>query len=491
MFHKNGSILRLRRHLDMILRYNEHFDNYQSLIMQYGIIILAAGKGTRMRSNLPKVLHPVGGKPMVEHLIHRADELGVHAPIVVCGHQHRRLQEALATHPITWVEQTEQLGTGHAVQQTLPHLDNETMYLILVGDAPLIRQTTLQALANVAKTSGVAVLTVHLDNPFGYGRIVRDDSNHVARIVEEKDATDSERQLTEINSGIFAIRGDLLKTLLPQINNDNIQKEYYLTDIVALANQQGHPVVAHVIDNIDEVLGCNHKIQLAELERRYQRRQADELMTAGATLADPTRIDIRGNINVGKDCFIDINAVFVGDVVLGDNVVIEPNCFITNSRIGSGSVIKANTVIEDAIIGESVNIGPFARIRPKTELANHSKIGNFVETKNAQIAEGAKVNHLSYIGDAIIGECVNVGAGTITCNYDGANKHLTIIEKNAFIGSNTALVAPVTVGENVTVAAGSTITKNAEADSLAIARGRQTAIKNWQRPIKKQQTRNN
>lgn len=453
--------------------------------MQHGIIILAAGKGTRMKSKLPKVLHQVGGKPMVEHLIGVANDLHANAPMVIYGHEGEQLKNALAPYSITWVEQTEQLGTGHAVLQTLPHVEDTLTYLILVGDAPLIRQSTLKALSQASENSGIAVLTVHLDNPFGYGRIVRHADGYVQRIVEQKDANPAEQSLQEINSGVFAIRGDLLKKLLPKINNDNAQNEYYLTDIVALANDSGHHVAAHVIHDMDEVLGCNNKIQLATLERIYQRRQAEQLMTDGATLADPARIDIRGNLNVGEDCFIDVNCVFEGTVTLGENVVIEPNCVIKNTTIGAGTHIKSHTVIEASVIGEQADIGPFARIRPKTQLANRSKIGNFVETKNAQIAEGAKVNHLSYVGDAVIGEKVNVGAGTITCNYDGANKHQTVIGENAFIGSNTALVAPINVGKNVTVAAGSTVSKDVSDDALVIARTPQREIKNWQRPSKK------
>ncbi|PID66164.1 MAG: UDP-N-acetylglucosamine diphosphorylase/glucosamine-1-phosphate N-acetyltransferase [Gammaproteobacteria bacterium] len=452
---------------------------------QNGIIILAAGQGTRMQSALPKVLHTVGGKPMVTHLVDLADSLQAEAPIVIYGHQGEQLKAALSTYSITWVKQTEQLGTGHAVLQALPHLHDEVIYFILVGDAPLIRQNTLTALAQSAENSGIAVLTVHLDNPFGYGRIVRHANGYVEKIVEQKDADSNEQNIQEINSGVFAIRGDLLKALLPKIGNDNAQNEYYLTDIVALANDSGHPVAAYVIDDMGEVLGCNNKIQLAELERIYQRRQAEQLMTDGATLADPARIDIRGEVTVGADCFIDVNCVFIGAVRLGDHVTIEANCIIKDAVIGSGTQIKSHTVIENATIGENADIGPFARLRPNTQLANQAKIGNFVETKNAQIAPGAKVNHLSYVGDAIVGEQANVGAGTITCNYDGANKHQTVIGKKAFIGSNTALVAPVNVGENVTVAAGSTITKDVLPNTLAIARGRQRDIANWQRPSKK------
>lgn len=453
--------------------------------MQQGVIILAAGKGKRMHSATPKVLHKVGGKSMLEHLTGLAARLGETSPIVIYGHEGEKIQAALAEQSIIWVEQTEQLGTGHAVLQTLPHLDNDCLYLILVGDAPLIRYETLSQLSLAAEQTGIAVLTVHLEQPLGYGRIVRQEQNYVQKIIEEKDATVEEKSIQEINSGVFAVRGQLLKQLLPQLENNNAQQEYYLTDIVALANAVGHPVVPYQISDADEVLGCNNKVQLAQLERIYQQRQATQLLEKGVTLLDPSRIDIRGQLAAGQDCCIDVNCVFEGDVILGERVLIEPNCILRNVSVGSDTVIKANTVIEESIIGEHADIGPFARIRPKTILGHQAKIGNFVETKNVQIAAGAKVNHLSYVGDAVIGERVNVGAGTITCNYDGAHKHQTTIKPDAFIGSNSALVAPVTVGENATVAAGSTITKDVPDSALGITRSRQTSVANWQRPTKK------
>lgn len=453
--------------------------------MQYGVIILAAGKGTRMRSALPKVLHPVGGQPMVGHLINVAKAMGSEAPIVIYGHEGQRLKDVFTEQAITWVEQAEQLGTGHAVLQTLPHLHDNTTYIILVGDAPLIRQQTLVQLTECSADSGIAVLTVQLDNPFGYGRIIRNNVGQATAIVEEKDADAEQKKINEINSGVFAVRGDVLKNLLPKIGNRNAQGEYYLTDIVALATEAGNGVKPLMITDETEVLGCNNKVQLATLERIYQARQAEQIMLDGATLADPARFDVRGQLNVGNDCFIDVNCVFSGKVTLGQNVHIGANCVINDSVIGDNTVIKANTVIENAVIGANNDIGPFARIRPKTVLADNAKIGNFVETKNAQIAKGAKVNHLSYVGDAVVGENVNVGAGTITCNYDGANKHLTTIGADAFIGSNTALVAPVTVGQGATVAAGSTITKNVGERSLGITRSKQSEIPNWSRPVKK------
>lgn len=451
--------------------------------MQYGVIILAAGKGTRMKSKLPKVLHPLGGRPMLAHLLDLAESLPA-TPLVIHGHASEQLQSIFGERDIVWVPQQQQLGTGHAVLQTLPQLDDDRLYFILVGDAPLLRRDSLLQLASAASDSGIAVLTVQPADPFGYGRIVR-KQRQVVRIVEEKDASPEERRIEEINSGIFAVRGSLLKELLPQISNDNAQKEYYLTDIVALATAQGYAVAPLLISDADEVLGCNNKIQLAQLERIYQHRQAEKLMLAGATLADASRIDVRGQVSVGSDCTIDVNCVFIGRVVLGDNVCIDANCVIENSTIGNNSRIKANSVIENATVGRHVDVGPFARLRPQTCLADHTKVGNFVEIKNSSIAKRAKVNHLSYIGDASIGESVNVGAGTITCNYDGANKSSTIIGKGAFIGSNSALVAPLTIGEDATVAAGSTITADVADGVLVIARTRQVEITNWQRPQKK------
>lgn len=453
--------------------------------MQYGVIILAAGKGTRMRSDLPKLLHPIGGRPMLGHLLKVAGHLSQKPPIVIVGHGAEQLRQTFTSQAINWVEQKQQLGTGHAVMQALPHLNDETIYLILVGDAPLIRQQTLFQLAEQSALTGLAVLTVKLQQPTGYGRIIRDTAGQVTAIVEDKDASADEKKIDEINSGIFAVRGDRLKELLPKITNQNAQAEYYLTDVVALATQAGYGVKPLMITDETEVLGCNDKVQLAQLERIYQRRQAQAALLAGTTLADPARFDVRGELHTGNDCFIDINCVFEGQVTLGDQVHIGPNCLISDSVIGSHTVIKANTVIESSVIGGENDIGPFARIRPQTELADQAKVGNFVETKNAKIAKGSKVNHLSYVGDAVVEENVNVGAGTITCNYDGVSKHQTTIKAGAFIGSNTALVAPVTIGKGSTVAAGSTITKDVNLGALAITRAKQVEIANWQRPVKK------
>lgn len=450
-----------------------------------GVIVLAAGKGTRMKSAKPKVLQALAGKPLLGHILDTIDALSAKEKLVIVGFGKEHVEATFSDRQIQFVEQKDILGTGHAVQQCLPLIQSETTYLILVGDAPLVRAETLQELVACAQPTGISVLTVNVDDATGLGRIIRNENKHVMRIVEHKDATSEELKINEINSGMFAVRGDLLQTLLPKINNDNAQKEYYLTDIVALANAVGNSVAAYQIDDIDEIAACNDRRQLAQLEDIYRRQQADALFRQGVTLADPARLDVRGDLAVGQDVFIDINCVFSGSVSLGNNVTIEPNCVIHNAVIGDNAHIKANTVIEDATLGEAVTVGPFARIRPKTTLAKGVKIGNFVELKNAQFAEGAKASHLSYIGDATVGEKANIGAGTITCNYDGANKHLTAIGQNAFIGSNSALVAPVQIGDNAVVGAGSTITKPVSDDSLGIARSRQTEINNWQRPTKK------
>nr|WP_218110552.1 bifunctional UDP-N-acetylglucosamine diphosphorylase/glucosamine-1-phosphate N-acetyltransferase GlmU [Ostreibacterium oceani] len=457
-----------------------------------GVIILAAGKGTRMHSALPKVLHPIGGQPMLAHLLATATKLttqpaeqpAAQPPIVVCGHERERIQSAFAHVDITWITQAQQLGTGHAVLQALPHIADETTYLILVGDAPLIQPQTLTALAKTSQDSGIAVLTVNLGNPTGYGRIICDTNGHVTRIVEEKEASATEKTIQEINSGCFAIRGDLLKTLLPLITNDNQQHEYYLTDVVALAAQHGYPVKSYRLADSQQIMGCNNKKQLATLERIYQRRQADSLLDNGVTLFDPNRFDMRGQLTHGQDVSIDINCLLIGNVHLADNVTIGANCIIKNSHIGAGTVILPNTIIEDATIGAAAQIGPFARIRPNTRLADATKIGNFVELKNTTVGIDSKINHLSYVGDAVIGDNVNIGAGAITCNYDGANKHLTTIEDNVFVGSNTALVAPIHIAHGATIGAGSTISKPVASENLAIARSKQRNIENWQRPQK-------
>lgn len=449
------------------------------------ILILAAGKGTRMRSDLPKVLHPVGGKALVQHVADTARKVGGEQLLIIVGHGAEKVEEKMAAPDVKFVLQAQQLGTGHAVQQALPHLRNDATVLILYGDVPLTKAETLQKLISKVSDTQMGLLTVNMQNPTGYGRIVRDANKNVIAIVEHKDASDEQKKINEINTGIMAVKAKHLQKWLPTLSNNNAQGEYYLTDIIAMAKADGISIQVEQPDAVEEVEGINNRQQQAALERFYQKQKANELMVAGVTLLDPSRIDIRGNLTAGRDVVIDVNCVFEGDVVLGDGVVIEPNCVIINSKIGNLSQIKAFSHIEDSTLANGCDIGPYARLRPGTQLADDVKIGNFVETKKAVIAKGSKVNHLSYIGDAVIGSKVNVGAGTITCNYDGVNKSKTEIGDNSFIGSNSALVAPVKIAANSTIGAGSVITKNTEENDLAIARSQQRNIKGWERPTKK------
>jgi bifunctional UDP-N-acetylglucosamine pyrophosphorylase/glucosamine-1-phosphate N-acetyltransferase len=431
------------------------------------IVILAAGQGKRMRSDLPKVLHPIAGKPMLGHVLDTARRLAAGRICVVYGHGGEQVREALDADDLAWAKQDPQLGTGHAVLQALPHLDQGAQTLVLYGDVPLIRAETLDRLLKVSDGDTLALLTVQLANPRGYGRIVRADGR-VVRIVEEKDADDAEREIDEVNTGILVAPTAALARWLPSLGNRNAQGEYYLTDIVALAVGEGMAVDAAQPDATWEVEGVNSKVQLAALERIHQRNIADALMEQGVTLADPARIDVRGELVCGKDVFIDVNCVFEGRVELRE-----------------GARINAHCVIQDAVVGAHSVIGPFARLRPGTALGADVHIGNFVEVKNSAIADHSKANHLAYLGDATIGSRVNVGAGTITCNYDGVNKFRTVIEDDAFIGSDTQLVAPVTVGRGATLGAGTTLTRNAPADQLTISRARQTTVPGWKRPVKK------
>ena len=448
------------------------------------IVILAAGKGTRMQSLMPKVLHKLAGKALLQHVIDAAKQLNPSKIIVVYGYGGNAVPEAFAHENIIWVEQKEQLGTGHAVLQAAPHLDQDATTLILLGDVPLLSRTSCETLLN--KTKALGLLTVNKANPTGYGRIVRNGQTAIEAIVEHKDATEQQRQITEVNTGIIAANNQHLKAWLAQLSNNNAQGEYYLTDIVALAVKDGHQVAAEVTNDESSVEGVNSKTDLSGLERVYQMRYATALMNAGATLQDPFRIDVRGDLKIGKDVEIDVGCVFEGEVTLADNVKVGPYCVIKNSTIGSGTEIAAYTHIEQAHVNAGCKLGPYARLRPGAEIADHAHIGNFVEIKNSTIGDGSKVNHLSYVGDAIVGKNVNIGAGTITCNYDGANKFKTIIEDNAFIGSDTQLVAPVTIGEGATIAAGSTITRDAPAGQLTFCRAKeQKSIANWKRPVKK------
>ncbi len=447
------------------------------------ILILAAGKGTRMRSDLPKVLHALAGKPLLAHVVGAAQELGATKVCVVYGFGGEAVPKSMADDKLTFVLQAEQHGTGHAVRQALPHLSDDSVTLVLYGDVPLTRTATLRPLVDAARAGKLGLLTVTLPQPDGYGRIVR-DKGKVSRIVEHKDANPSERAIAEVNTGILAVGSRPLKKWIAELKNDNAQGEYYLTDIIALAVRDGVTVETHQPTFAWEVMGVNSKAQLAELERIHQNEVAQQLLEAGVTLLDPARLDVRGTLVCGRDVQIDVNCVFEGQVELGDNVKVGANCVLRNVRVASGTCLDAFTLIDDAEIGEDARLGPFTRIRPGTKLARDVHVGNFVEIKNSQINTGSKIGHLSYIGDTTMGKNVNIGAGTITCNYDGANKHRTVIEDEVFVGSDTQLVAPVTVGKGATLGAGTTLTKDAMAGELTLSRTKQETITGWKRPIK-------
>ncbi|QOL26371.1 bifunctional UDP-N-acetylglucosamine diphosphorylase/glucosamine-1-phosphate N-acetyltransferase GlmU [Thalassotalea sp. LPB0316] len=456
--------------------------------MSLSVVILAAGKGTRMRSSLPKVLHPVAHKPMVGHVIDAARQVNAENIYLVYGFGGDVLKATLTkdetADDLTFVEQAEQLGTGHAVDMASPYLKDDEDVLVLYGDVPLTKVSTLEKLIAAKPESGMALLTVKLANPTGYGRIIR-NNNTVIGIVEQKDASPEQLAINECNTGILLANGGDLKRWLSNLSNDNAQGEYYLTDIIAACHNEGKVIATAHPDSEIEVEGANNRVQLAQLERAYQLRQAEELMIAGASLRDPNRIDIRGDVTVGQEVVIDINCIFEGKVDIADNVTIGANCILKNCKIGAGAEIKPNTMIEDAIIGEIASAGPFARIRPGSELKRDAHIGNFVEMKKSVLGEGAKAGHLTYLGDAEVGAKANIGAGTITCNYDGVNKSKTIIGEHAFIGSNASLVAPVTIGDYATTGAGSVIVKEVEYKALAVARGKQRNIADWPRPTKK------
>jgi len=447
------------------------------------VVILAAGMGKRMQSDLPKVLHPLAGKPLLSHVISTAKALNPSRICVVYGHGGDLVPSQLAAEDVRFVLQSPQLGTGHAVMQASDALDDSAPTLVLYGDVPLTTATTLQTLVDKAGKERLAVLTVDLEDPTGYGRIVR-ENNRIVRIVEQKDASDSERAIREVNTGILVAPTRALKSWLSKLSNNNAQQEYYLTDIIAMAVKEGTPVESAQPAQVWETLGVNSKVQLAELERIYQRAIANALLEQGVTLADPNRIDVRGELHCGRDVSIDVGCVFEGEVVLGDGVVIGANCVIRDAKIHSGTMIKPFSHIDGTRIGSDAQIGPYARLRPGTVLGDDVHVGNFVEIKNSQFDAHSKANHLAYVGDATVGARVNIGAGTITCNYDGANKHRTVIEDDAFIGSDTQLVAPVTVGKGATIGAGTTLTKDAPPDSLTVSRAKQTSIASWQRPVK-------
>ena len=449
------------------------------------VVILAAGQGRRMRSSLPKVLHRLAGRSLLSYVVEAANGLGAARVHVVYGHGGGTVREAMAAADVEWVEQREQLGTGHALALAMPGIPDDTTVLVLNGDVPLVNRTTLHETATLAGGSGIALITAVVDDPSGYGRIVRGPDGHVRGIVEEKDASDEQRNIAEIYAGILVARAGKLRSWLQGLDHDNAQGEYFLTDVVARAVEDGLSVRTVPPEAIEEVLGVNDREQLAALERFHQRRLAKALMREGASLADPARIDIRGRVRTGSDVFVDVNVVLEGDVVLGDRVSIGPGCIIKDTVIEHDTEIRANCVIEGAHIGIACRVGPFSRLRSDTQLSRGVHIGNFVELKNATLGEGSKANHLTYIGDSRIGCDVNVGAGVVTCNYDGANKHTTVIGDNAFIGSGVMLIAPVTVHAGATIGAGSTIGKDAPPDALTLTRTPQQTFKGWQRPRKR------
>ncbi|WP_305909734.1 bifunctional UDP-N-acetylglucosamine diphosphorylase/glucosamine-1-phosphate N-acetyltransferase GlmU [Methylomarinum sp. Ch1-1] len=450
-------------------------------------LILAAGQGTRMRSSLPKVLHEIADRPLLKHVYDTSRGIPDNSVYIIYGHGGERVKTALSELDATWVEQKQQLGTGHAVQQASQFIEDDDTVLILYGDVPLLKQATIEDMLNNVDERTLSLLTVTLDDPSGYGRIIRDQHHAVVRIVEQKDASESELQINEGNTGILAVKGGKLKQWLSRLENNNAQNEYYLTDIIEMAVADGLTVRTTQPESQDEVLGVNNRAQLAYLERAYQAEQSLRLMELGVTLRDPARVDIRGQFSrLGQDVVVDVNVVFEGDNEIGANVSIGPNCVIRNSVIGDNVEILANSLIEEAVVGESSRIGPYARLRPQAQLADHVHVGNFVEIKKSTVASGSKINHLSYIGDSEVGSKVNIGAGTITCNYDGVNKFKTIIGDGAFIGSDSQLIAPVTIGAYATIGAGSTISKDAPDQQLTLSRSKQISVNGWQRPVKQE-----
>lgn len=452
--------------------------------MQLNVVILAAGQGKRMKSALPKVLQPLAGKPLLKHVIEVAQALQASSVSVVYGHRGEIVRQALKAEDVAWVEQAEQLGTGHAVKQALPTVKDDALVLVLYGDVPLIRRQTLEELVTLAGPKAMSLLTMVVDDPTGYGRIVRNAKGQVLKIVEQKDASKAQLKIQECNTGVLAAPAKLLKKWIARLKNDNVQREYLLTDIVALAVKDKVKVNPLVAPTVAEVLGINDKVQLAEVEALRRAQVAKDLMVAGVTLADPARVDVRGTLAHGEDVFIDVNTVFEGNVTLGNRVRIGPNCVIRDAKIGDDTEIFPSCVIDSAEIGARCNVGPFARTRPTAKLADDVHIGNFVEVKNSTMGPGSKANHLTYVGDADVGGKVNLGAGTIIANYDGANKHRTVIEDNVHTGSNSVLVAPITVGTGATVGAGSTVTRGVPAGKLTLARARQVVIEDWVRPVK-------
>lgn len=453
-------------------------------VQRKSVVILAAGKGTRMYSDLPKVLHLLAGKPMVQHVIDTAKSIGASDIHLVYGHGGDLLKEKLGEQNLNWVLQAEQLGTGHAMQQAAPHFQDDEDIVMLYGDVPLIAKDTLQRLVEAKPEGGIGLLTVILDNPAGYGRIIR-ENGEVVGIIEQKDANEELRKIQEINTGIMVASGKDFKRWLSQLNNNNAQGEYYITDIIALAHKEGNKIATVNPSHLSEMEGVNNRLQLAALERIYQKEQAEKLLLAGVMLIDPARFDIRGTLTHGRDVVIDTNVIIEGNVTLGNNVQIQTGCVLKNCVIGDNSIISPYSVIENSELSTECTVGPFARLRPGAKLAAKSHVGNFVEMKNASLGLGSKAGHLSYLGDAQIGSNVNIGAGTITCNYDGVNKFKTVIGDDVFVGSDTQLVAPVSVANGATIGAGTTVTRDINEGELVVSRVKQTHIKNWQRPVKK------
>ncbi len=448
------------------------------------VVVLAAGQGTRMKSDLPKVLHTIGARPMLAHVIDSAQFLNPDAIHVVYGHGGERVKERLQDLPVSWVLQSQQLGTGHAVNQAMKEIADSQIVLVLYGDVPLISPATLSRLVDAAKDSSLGLLTAELGDPTGYGRIVRDAAGNITSIVEQKDASPDQLAIAEINTGMLAVNAGQLRDWLSGIDNGNSQGEYYLTDIIALAVESGVRINAISTLDLPEIEGVNNRVQLAELERVFQQRQAKRLMLEGVTLRDPARFDLRGSLKVGRDVEIDIGVIIEGEVKIGDRCYIGPNCILKDVVLGSDVRVEANSILDSSTLGNHCLIGPFARLRPECQLADDVKVGNFVEVKKSTVDKGSKINHLTYVGDTRMGANVNVGAGTITCNYDGANKHRTVIGDDVFIGSNSQLVAPVTIGDGATIGAGSTITRDTPAGELTLSRGEQKTLKGWKRPVK-------
>ena len=449
-------------------------------------VILAAGKGTRMRSSLPKVLHKLSGRSMLGHVVAAVESLGKAKKIIVTGHGAEQVEQQFKSPTTIFTQQKEQLGTGHAVHMAVPELCSDALVIVLYGDVPLIRPATIQKILAVVTESTMGLLTINLDQPTGYGRIVRNTKGDITEIIEQKDASVEQLKITEVNTGVLALQSSQLSDWLPKITNNNAQGEYYLTDLVAIAREAGVEIISVNPESATEVEGVNNRVQLSQLERAHQRQLAEVIMESGTSLADPARFDQRGDLSAGTDNFIDINCVFNGSVTIGSNVSIGANCQISDSTIGDGVSILPNTIIESSVVGDRAVVGPFARLRPGTKMESDTKVGNFVETKKTLVGKGSKINHLSYVGDAQLGENVNIGAGTITCNYDGVSKHKTDLGDGVFVGSNSTLVAPIKVDKGGFIAAGSTVTTEVPSDSLAVGRAKQRNIKGWKRPTKKE-----